>query len=206
MVKLFVEGGGDSKALRTECREAFNTWLRSIGLQQFPRIVASGGRDDAYNDFKTALANGEAAVLLIDSEAAVDARHQQGVAENWLPWDHLKERDGWEKPVGSADLDCHLMVECMENWFLGDPSKLKEFFGWDFKENRLPATHPSLEAVSKTAVFAGLKAASATCTQKSSYGKGAHSFKILKLLDANLVVARAPWAKRFSDEMKKRFP
>jgi hypothetical protein len=205
-VKLFVEGGGDSKALRTECREAFNTWLRSVGLKSFPRIVASGSRNDAFNDFKTAIENGEEAMLLVDSEDAVDAKHQQGAPEIWLPWAHLKARDGWDKPAGSADLHCHLMVECMENWFLGDSAKLASFFGQDFKANKLSAVVASIEIIAKTAVMGGLKQASAACKPKGAYGKGTHSFKILKTLDAKLVVASAPWAARFAAEMKKRFP
>jgi hypothetical protein len=206
MVKLFVEGGGDSKALRTECREAFNSWLRSAGLQKFPRIVASGGRGQAYSDFKTALANGEAAMLLVDSEDEVAAANQVGEPENWLPWSHLKARDDWDRPANSADLDCHLMVECMENWILGDPGALKNFFGQGFNDNLLPAAHPSLEAVSKAKMLDGLKAASAKCKTKDPYGKGPHSFKILKLINAHLIIDKAPWAKRFADEMKKRFP
>jgi len=31
-VKLFVEGGGDSKALRSECRAAFSSFLQKSGL------------------------------------------------------------------------------------------------------------------------------------------------------------------------------
>jgi Domain of unknown function (DUF4276) len=169
-VKLFVEGGGDSKALRTECREAFNTWLKSVGLTTVPRIVASGSRNDAFKDFMTAIENDEGAMLLVDSEDAVDAKHQQGAPENWLPWDHLKARDGWDKPAGSADLDCHLMVECMENWFLGDSAKLTSFFGQGFKANKLPAANIPIETVTKTAVMEGLKKASAACKTKSAYG------------------------------------
>jgi hypothetical protein len=205
-LKLFVEGGGESKALRAECREAFNTWLRGAGLQRFPRIVASGSRNDAFNDFKTALANGEAAMLLVDSEDRIAADYALGEPAKWLPWAHLKSRDGWDKPLDSADLDCHLMVQCMENWFLGDVDQLKKFFGQGFKDKKLPATRPSLEATAKADVLAGLKLASANCATKSPYGKGAHSFKILKILDAKLIIAAAPWAKRFAEEMQKRFP
>ena len=205
-MKLFVEGGGESKALRTECREAFNTWLRIVGLKSFPRIVASGSRNDAYNDFKTAIKNGESAMLLVDSEAAVDANHQLGACDSWLPWDHLQARDGWVKPVQSNDLDCHLMVQCMENWFLSDVAALSKFFGQGFKPNKVPAANPTIEAVAKAAVFDGLGIASANCKTKDAYGKGLHSFKILKLIDAKLVIANAPWAKRFADEMNQRFP
>jgi Domain of unknown function (DUF4276) len=205
-VKLFVEGGGDSKALRTECREAFHTWLRSVGLTSFPKIVASGSRNDAFKDFVTAIKNDEEAMLLVDSEDSVEAKHQQGAPENWLPWEHLTARDGWNKPAGSTDLDCHLMVECMENWFLGDSAKLASFFGQDFKANKLPAVVASIETITKTAVMGGLKQASVACKPKGAYGKGPHSFKILKTLDAKLVVSSAPWAARFEAEMKKRFP
>ena len=42
-VKLFVEGGGDSHALRTECRAAFSSFLQKAGFSgHMPRIVASG--------------------------------------------------------------------------------------------------------------------------------------------------------------------
>lgn len=205
-MKLFVEGGGESKALRTECREGFNAWLRSIGLTSFPRIVASGSRNDAFSDYRTAIANGEEAILLVDSEDQVACQHELGKHENWLPWDHLKARDGWIRPDGCADLDCHLMVQCMENWFLGDPTNLSAFFGQGFQANRLPATGSSVEAVMKQAAVDGLKGATAACKTKGPYGKGSHSFKILKLLDATQVIAIAPWAKRFAEEMKKRFP
>lgn len=73
-VKLFVEGGGVSKSLRTECRAAFSSFLQKSGLSGFmPRIVASGSRNEAYSDYCTALKNGENAVLLIDSETEVIA-------------------------------------------------------------------------------------------------------------------------------------
>jgi Domain of unknown function (DUF4276) len=206
LVKLFVEGGGDAKDLKTECRQAFNQWLRSAGLKQFPKIVASGSRNSAFNNYKTALANGEQAILLIDSEDTVDDAHQFGETEDWKPWDHLKARDQWDRPVGAADRDCHLMVQCMENWFLGDVESLRQFFGANFNRNMLPATHPTIESAAKPAVLQGLKRASQNCVKKGSYGKGAHSFKILKSLDANAVIASAPWAKRFVDEMKLRFP
>jgi hypothetical protein len=61
-IKLFVEGGGDSKTLRTACREGFAEFLGKAGLKgSMPRIVACGGRGSAYNDFCTAVANGQPA-------------------------------------------------------------------------------------------------------------------------------------------------
>jgi len=60
-----------------------------------PRIVACGGRRNAYESFCLALSNGEVAFLLVDSEAPVRPEHQQGDPETgWQPWSHLLARDG----------------------------------------------------------------------------------------------------------------
>ena len=129
MVKLYVEGGGDSAALKTACREGFARFLEKAGLSgHMPRIVACGGRQDAFDSFCTALKNGEPALLLVDSEAPVAFAAQLGdatvkdVRSQWLPWLHLLHRpgDGWEKPAGAQDMQCHLMVQCMESWLLAD--------------------------------------------------------------------------------------
>lgn len=61
-VKLFVEGGGDSNSLRTECRAAFSAFLQKAGLSGYmPRIVASGSRRAAFDDYCTSISNGEEA-------------------------------------------------------------------------------------------------------------------------------------------------
>jgi len=57
--------------LRTACREGFTNFITKAGIQRRPRVVACGGRRDAYESFCTAVAQGEAAMLLVDSEAAV---------------------------------------------------------------------------------------------------------------------------------------
>ena len=36
-LELFVEGGGDTNKLRTDCRRGFNEFLRSAGIRAFPR-------------------------------------------------------------------------------------------------------------------------------------------------------------------------
>lgn len=205
-MKLFVEGGGSANQLRTECREAFNKFLRNAGVEQFPRIVASGSRNEAFDDFCTAIRNDEAALLLVDSEDIVSEANQTGDATTWKPWDHLKARDNWTKPEEAANADCHLMVQCMENWFLADKANVAAFFGQGFASNQLSATHPSVESVAKKLVMTSLASASKNCKTKDPYGKGPHSFKILGLIDANLIVANAPWAKRFVEEIKSRFP
>ncbi|MFO7802400.1 MAG: hypothetical protein R6V55_08915 [Desulfovermiculus sp.] len=51
---IFIEGGGDSKDLHLECRKAFRMLLEKTGFSgRMPRLVACGGRDDAYDDFRT---------------------------------------------------------------------------------------------------------------------------------------------------------
>ena len=45
---LYVEGGGNGKALRVECRKGFAQFLAKAGLKgRMPRIRASGSRQDA---------------------------------------------------------------------------------------------------------------------------------------------------------------
>lgn len=213
MVKLYVEGGGDSNALKTACREGFSKFLGKAGLAgRMPRVVACGSRADAYDSFCTAISNGEAAMLLVDSEAPVVADAQQGDGatredwERWQPWLHLKQRqgDGWEKPISSDDMQCHLMVQCMEAWLLADRETLKRFFGQGFRESSLPAAANPIEKTGKQQLYDALAKATSGCKTKSAYGKGEHSFKLLALVAPAKVVAASPWARRFIETLKMR--
>lgn len=204
MVKLYVEGGGDSGELRTACREGFTEFITKAGIKKRPRIVACGSRRNAYESFCTAIAQGDEAVLLVDSEATVLAVHQTGTPDKWLPWAHLLGRDDWNKPKGSSDTDCHIMAQVMESWFLADPETLKDFFGSEFNEKALPTASNCVEDVAKTKVYDVLKQATKSCKTKGSYGKGEHSFKLLAKIDPTKVTAASPWAKRFVDELKKK--
>jgi hypothetical protein len=207
MVKLYVEGGGNSKALRRICSNGFSEFLQKTGLKgQMPRIVACGSRQKAYDFFCMAVNSGDNALLLVDSEAAVSADCQQGDAKNWKPWRHLKNRQGdqWNKPQNADDEDCHLMVQCMEAWFLIDRIRLQEFFGQGFNDTSLPSIGNPIESVAKKQVYQALSDATRNCKTKASYGKGEHSFKILKIISPNLIIAGSPWAKRFVDTVKKR--
>lgn len=103
---LFVEGGGDNKRLRTECRRGFRKLLERAGLTgRMPRIVPCGGRSAAYDDFCTAQrASASLAMLLVDAEAKVTATS---------PWDHVKNRrgDGWDRPGNATNDQLHLIRE-----------------------------------------------------------------------------------------------
>ncbi len=115
--RIYVEGGSD--ALATRCREGFRKLLEKAGFTgRIPRIVACGGRDEAYDDFENALASGKYAhlALIVDSEDPV-----QDIEKTW---EHLKARDGWERPPGADDAQVFLMTTCMETWIVADRDSL----------------------------------------------------------------------------------
>ncbi len=206
MVKLYVEGGGDSSHLKAACREGFSTFITKSEVRKRPRIVACGSRRDAYKSYCTAIANGEDAILLVDSEAPVADEYQQGQdKEKWNPWGHLKQRkgDSWEKPDDVADTDCHLMVQCMETWLVADREVLAKFFSQGFRESALPAVEHPIEQVAKQQIYDSLKGATRDC-KSGPYGKGSHSFKILKEISPDEVSSKSPWALRFIEEIKKK--
>ncbi len=203
-MKLYVEGGGESKALKTACRAGFSEFLSKAGLKgKMPRIVACGSREDAFDSFCTAINQGDCACLLVDSEDAVATKHQQGKPEQWQPWEHLKQCDNWEKPESATDLECHLMVQCMEAWFMADCKATAIFFARGFEENRLPAAARPIESISKQELYDALKNATQNC-QKGRYDKGSHSFKLLAMLEPANVQTASPWAKRLIDTLKKQ--
>jgi hypothetical protein len=208
VVKLYVEGGGDSNALRTACREGFTTFLTKAGLSKRPRIVACGSRADAFDAFCTAIKDGDEALLLVDSEEAVaDAcQHPESRFTDWKPWAHLQQRagDGWEKPEGASDADCHLMTQCMETWLLADSATLASFFGAGFRLNELPAKANAIESLAKLEIFRSLQRATRDCKTKRPYGKGEHSFKLLAAIDPARVIGASPWAKRFIETLAKK--
>lgn len=205
MVKLtlYVEGGGDSAALKSACREGFTTFIKNAKIKNRPRVVACGNRQNAYDSFRTAIAQGQTAMLLVDSEETVAALHRSGSPDQWLAWGHLFQRDRWDKPAGTSDTDCHLMVQVMENWFLADRATLQAFFDPGFNANALPAAANPVESIAKAAVYDALRQATKSCKTKAPYGKGEHSFKLLARIDPAKVTAASPWAKRFVEELRK---
>ena len=195
--KLYVEGGGESKALRRACRRGFRRFIEKSGLKgKMPEIVASGSRRNAYEDFETrhrhAANKSVTVLLLVDAEAPVMKAE---------PWEHLKDRDGWDRPDGATDDQCHPMVQVMESWFLVDRTALEEFYGQGFQESALPSNQ-QIEQVAKNDVFNGLNRASRNTT-KGRYDKGRHSFEILEKIDAEKVTDASPHARRFVETLFK---
>ena len=190
--RLYVEGGGDHKPSRTECRQAFREFLRKAGLAgRLPRIFASGGRERAYDDFRHALGasrGDDFVVLLVDSEGPV--------ATDAGRWRYLKDSDGWDKPAEATDDHVHLMVQCMEAWFLADRAALAAYFGDGFSENSLPR-RADVEEVSKQDLERRLNTATRNSRIKGAYRKGRDSFAILADLDPDKVADASPHAKAF---------
>jgi len=197
IIKLYVEGGGDSKALKTACRKGFHQFLEKAGLKgRMPKVVACGSRRNAYESFETAQCKSDGLpMLLVDAEAPVT---------EMSPWQHLRNRDGWSCPCGASDAQCHLMVQVMESWLLADREALVSFYGQNFRENALPKNE-NIEQVLKLDVFRGLE--HATCnTRKGQYSKGSHSFSVLGLLDPARVEGRSLHARRLLDTLRRVEP
>ena len=190
-VKLIVEGGGDrkSRSANRDCRRAFGKFLENAGLtHRRPAIEAAGGRQQAYDAFNTAHArDSRTVVLLVDAEAPVTALDR---------WTHLQTQDGWTRPAGATNDQCHLMVQVMESWFLADPEALSSFYQQRFRPQALPGNPGQIEQIPKKDVDDGLERAT-RATAKGRYHKGRHSFEILASLDPAKVTAASPHASRF---------
>jgi hypothetical protein len=181
-IRVYVEGGGTSSEQRSRLRRAFRTLLQKADLGSV-EVVCVGPRSLAYSDFCRALAiHGSSALLLVDSEAAV----------NQSPWLHVHQHDDkWSKPGVASDDQLHLMVQMMENWFLCDRAMLASYFGKGFIAKHLPGTENAVEAIEKSRVQDGLRMATRN-SQKGEYGKGAHSADLLERLDPARLRNAAP--------------
>jgi hypothetical protein len=190
-VHVFVEGGGPQKRTQAPCRKAFrlffDKFLGDNGSR--PGVIACGSRDEAYKDFCRSLQNDPdtLSILLVDAEAPVAAGKN--------PCAHLRERDGWTEPMPAPRV--HLMVQCMESWFLADRAALQRFYGQGFKPNALPGS-AAIEAVPKLDVMGGLSRATKDA-DKGEYHKTRHGFAILESLDPAKVSECSPHAKAFLD-------
>ena len=199
---VYVEGGGDgNKALKAECRRAFKEFFEKAGLAgRLPRVVPGGGRKQTYDDFCTAFngaGNRDFVALLVDSESPI--------ADGVGPWTHLGTRqdDGWARPQGAMDENAHLMVQCMEAWFLADRETLAAVFGAGFRRGGLPGQQ-NVERVRKRDVLDGLENAARDCRTRQGYRKGRDSFDILSRLDPGLVAAASPQAERFLNTLRAK--
>jgi hypothetical protein len=174
--KIYVEGGGH-KDLDAKLREGFRKLIDRCGVTNRPRIVAAGGRQQAFESFKNEHVNGKTrhVAMLIDSEDPVEDVES--------PWAHLAKRpdDEWEKPAGATDDQVLFMTTCMETWLIADHAALQRVYAKDnpshLKTKGLPVVNGDLESRDRKIVFADLQKATGAC--KKQYEKDERSFETL---------------------------
>ena len=174
---IYLEGGGDSKELHTRCRKGFRKLIENCGFTGYmPRLIACGGRDSAFDDFKIAHANksnSDYVAMLIDSEDPLTDSDA---------WEHLKERDGWNKPLDSEDDQVLFMTTCMETWIVADRDALAKHYGDKLQISALPPL-VDLESRSRHDIQNDLFHATRDCS--NAYKKGKRSFAVLEKLSPN---------------------
>lgn len=196
-IRIYVEGGGDGSDSKAAVRRGFGQFLdpvRQLARNRRCRwqIVACGGRNAAFDAFKTALREHRDAfnILLVDAEGPVSSP----------PWAHVCARDGWDRPNAEED-QCHLMVQAVEAWLIADPEALSEFYGQGFHAQSLPARH-DVESVERRDLVAALERATRS-TSKGAYHKIEHCPKILARLGQSAVRSRAPHCARLFQTIER---
>ena len=197
---IYIEGGGDRHQRKNEYlaalfRRSWRSFLQSGGVGPV-KVVRGGGRTQTIQRFRNAVAKPkprQKPLLLVDSEDAVRADHDA--------WQHLRHRDGWERPPQVDADQAFLMVRTMETWLVADREGLRRYFGHRFRTGRI-AQWPDLEAVPRQDVFNALKHATAECS--TPYAKGKVSFEVLMRLDAQRVAERCHHAASLLARLQQR--
>ncbi len=184
-IRVYVEGGGDNHPTITKCRYGFSEFLRKVmPPMTMPRIIACGGRKQAFDRFCTAIDKypDNFCLLIVDSEGPV--------TDGEAPWTFLRRNDQWAAPDDATDQQVHLMVQMMETWFLADKPALEKFYGQGFHRGSLPA-RTDIENIPKTDVLRGLEQATRHTRTKGVYRKS-HGFELLALISPKSVAQVSP--------------
>jgi hypothetical protein len=204
---IYVEGGGDNRALPLECQRAFRLFFERAGLPKGSfTVYASGSRKAAYEDYCYARQNGENALLLVDSEEAVPL--YRGTEVPISPWQHLAKRAGdqWSQPDGASPNEVHLMVPVMEAWFMADSTALATYYEGKFRRESFNASalpkRPNVDQLTKTEIATALANATRQNASKGLYHKGRHSFELLASLDPVAVARSSYHARRLLCHLK----
>ena len=186
-IRIYFEGS-------TKLREGFNKLIKPVidqARQNRVRfnLIAGGSKEETIKDFKRASISHKDAsiIMLIDSDRAYDS----GLLMN------VRSQVG----VNVQDEQIHFMVQVMESWFLADRDALKQYYGQNFQESRLPQ-NSDLERISKSDVIAGLEDATRD-TSKGKYHKTKHAPQLLSKLNADNVCSAAPSCKRLFDSLQQ---
>ena len=197
-VRLFVEGGGDTRGGGRALRIGFQGFLGEVRERARDRrkpwnVVMCGSRRKAYERFmgEASAAREDFIVLLVDSEEEVTR----------APKAHLAARsgDGWTDWNQTLESQVHLMVQTMETWLIADIETLRSYYGSRFNDNALPKRQ-DLEKVPKENVSLALARATQK-TQKGEYHKIRHASELLARVDPEKVKARCRHCKRLFDTL-----
>ena len=163
-IAFFVEGEEDPKERREDrqLRKTFHTVFQELGDLAAAKGIGLkfrlyGSRRAAFEKFCEAVTRDRTGevyhVLLVDSEAPVMVAGEC--------WGHVNARqgDGWVRPAGAGDDQCHLMVEAIEGWLLADREALRRFYGDGFRAGSLPDT-TDVEQIPKTRHISSLEGSS----------------------------------------------
>ena len=163
---------------------------------KMPKLVACGGRRDAFDGFKAAHETkaSDFVAMIVDSEYPV--------ADIEATWNHVAEYDNWHRPKGAQDDQILFMVTCMETWIVADRDALIRFYDDRLLVRRLPSFR-DLERQSRTKIQECLKRATEKC--RDPYRKGKHSFKVLEILDSEVLEKRLPSFERTRRIFRSRF-
>lgn len=194
---IYIEGGGDSKDLHTLCRKGFRKLFEKCEFKDhMPKLVSCGGRESAFKHFQTAHANktkSDYVAMLIDSENILKDLNDT--------WNHLKERDGWDKPPGSENDQVLFMTTCMETWIIADRDALAKHYGGDLQESALPSL-VKLESRSRQEIQDSLSHATRNCS--NAYKKGKRSFYVLENLSPDKLELHLPSFARVKHILEER--
>ena len=194
---IYLEGGGAGAGSKALLRRGMGEFLQGIrNLARAKRlnwkIVACGGRDQAFDRFRNSVINGDASVslLLVDAEGSL----QKG------PRQHLIQRDHWDLGFASESV-VQLMVQAMETWIIADPNSLADYYGKGFVGNALPAPGTDLEGLDRGRVE-DLLQHSTRRTAKGEYRKIRDGSTLLARIDPEVVRGRCPSCKRLFETLE----
>jgi hypothetical protein len=200
-IRIYVEGGGDAKQQKQQIRQGFNEFFKEAREQGRTnrvrwQVVACGSRNDAFDDFRSALRDHPDAfnILLVDSE--------EPIADGIGPWAHLSGRDpSWrDDDPRVPDEHYHLMTQVMEAWLVADLDTVEAYYGQRFNRNAIPANR-DVEAIPKDTLLDALTEATRR-TQKGSYKKIKHAADLLKLIRPG-EVRRASYCDRLFQQIER---
>jgi len=147
-------------------------------------IVAKGSRNEVFKWFRNTLKQQKDErflAMLIDSEDPVNDLEKT--------WEHLKRRDGWDKPDKASDEQVLFMTTCMETWIMADRETMQTHYGCCLQSTALLSQN-NLEQRPHKEVINSLESASQNCS--NTYSKGKRSFEILAKLKPEILIQYLP--------------